>query len=61
MARYVIRPRAEVIDALRDSPLLEGRTVYEREPVSTGLLNPDGYPIYRAPDPIGFVPLKEKD
>jgi hypothetical protein len=54
MTRYVIRPRAEVIDALRDSPLLEGRTVLDREPANTGLVNPDGYPIYRQPEPIGF-------
>jgi hypothetical protein len=61
MARYVVRPRGEVFDALRESPHLEGRTVYEHEPISTGLVNPDGYPIYRTPEPIGLVLLKEKD
>lgn len=61
MARYVVRPRGETFDALRESPHLEGRTVYERELISTGLVNPDGYLIYRTPEPIGFCELKEHE
>lgn len=55
--RYVILPRAQWDD---DRPLLEGRTVHEREPVDTGLLNKDGQKIWRVMSPIGFVELKER-
>lgn len=58
---YVIRPRADTWDMLNDSPLLEGRTVFEREPSNTGLVSKDGHPIYRTPEPIGFVALRERD
>ena len=61
MARYVTRPHAESFYLLRESPLLEGRTVTEREPVNTGLVSLDGHPINRTPEPIGFHRLKEKD
>lgn len=61
MARYVIRPRGDVFDALRETPVLEGRTVYESEPANTGLVSKDGYPIYRTPEPIGFHHLNEKE
>jgi len=61
MPRYVIRPHAETWDMLQDSPHLEARTVYEREPASTGPLSKDGHPIYRTPEPIGFVALQERD
>lgn len=61
MPRYVIQPRAETWDMLQESPHLEGRTVIEREPANTGLVSKDGHPIYRAPEPIGFVLLQEND
>ncbi len=35
-------------------------TIHYPEVANTGLLYPDGQPIMRAPDPIGFVPLKER-
>lgn len=38
-------------DPIAPSPL----TVYEREPTNTGLLSADGHPIYRNPEPIGFL------
>lgn len=56
--RYVaIRPRAEWND---ESPMLEGKTVHEREPVNTGILDKDGNPIYRVMSPIGFIELRER-
>jgi hypothetical protein len=55
--RYIIRPRADWRD---DTPLLEGKTVYEREPGDTGLLDKDGNKIWRVMSPIGFVELKER-
>lgn len=58
---YLIRPRAATLDELRDTPMREGWTVYEQQPVSTGLVSKDGHPIYRTPEAIGFVLLKEKD
>lgn len=42
-------------------PMLEGRTVHEREPVDTGLLDADGKRIYRVTSPIGFVELRERN
>ena len=55
--RYaIIRPRASRWDDLQETPLLEGRTVYELdEPVDTGLLDKDGNSIGRRMDPIGFI------
>lgn len=42
-----------------DQPIFDARTVYEPEPepVRTGLLNADGTPLYRMPDPkkIGYL------
>jgi hypothetical protein len=58
--RYVVRPRAETFDALRETPHLEGRTVLEPEPVDTGLVDKDGNRIWRVMSPIGFVELKER-
>jgi len=60
MPRYVIRPRADWWDGA-DCLHLEGKTVYEREPVSTGLVSKEGHPIYRSPEPIGFHTLNERD
>lgn len=58
--RYVIRPRAETFDMLRETPHLGGSTVMEPEPVDTGLLDKDGNKIWRVMSPIGFVELKER-
>lgn len=55
--RYVIRPRMDWLDA---EPMIEGKTVHEREPVNTGLLDKNGNPIFRVTSPIGFVELKER-
>lgn len=54
MSRYVrgaAKPRA---DFWGDDPLIPSLTVAEREPVNTGLLFPDGSPVMRVNDPIGF-------
>jgi len=56
--RYVTRPRAS--DWPEDRPHIEGKTVHEREPVDTGLLDKDGTPIYRVMSPIGFIELRER-
>ena len=59
--RYTtIRPRMTPIGELQDSPLIEGRTVHEREPEDTGLLNHEDHPIYRVTSPIGFIELRER-
>jgi len=56
--RYVsIRPRMDWRD---ETPMLEARTVHEREPIDTGLLDAEGNRIYRVMSPIGFVELKER-
>ncbi len=56
--RYVaIRPRASWDD---DKPMMEAKTVHEREPVDTGLMDADGNTIWRVMSPIGFVELKER-
>lgn len=55
--RYVTRPRASWDE---DKPHIEGKTVHEREPVDTGLLDKDGNAIWRIMSPIGFVELKER-
>jgi len=55
--RYVTRPRASWDE---DKPHIEGKTVHEREPVDTGLLDANGTPIWRVMSPIGFVELKER-
>lgn len=55
MARYVaIAPRADDWWSDRVAPPLPQPTVYEPEPVNTGLLDPTGRPIYRMPDQIGY-------
>jgi len=40
--------------------MLEGRTVYESEPVDTGLIDKGGHKIFRVMSPVGFVELKER-
>ena len=59
MSRYVaIAPRAwsSATHMVEDRPIC---TVWEteNEPVNTGLLNADGHPLYRMPEPkrIGFI------
>jgi hypothetical protein len=60
MPRYVtLRPRSATWDDLRETPSLEGRTVFEPEAVDTGLLDKGGTPIYRIMDRIGFVRFED--
>lgn len=59
MARYVSRPRAYWHNSELE-PLIAGTTVYEPEPIDTGLYDANGTPIWKSIDPIGFVPLKER-
>jgi hypothetical protein len=60
MARYFTRPQAYWHDS-EVEPLLEGQTIFEPEPVNTGLLDANGGQIWkRGINPIGFVELKER-
>lgn len=53
MARYAkIKPRSFDFD--EDEPLRVNLEVSDHEPVETGLLWPDGEPVMRMPNPIGF-------
>lgn len=56
MARYVSlrQPRLEWWDEANARDSL-AQTVFEPEPVNTGLLDHDGFPIIRMMDQIGFV------
>lgn len=45
------KPRGEYSD---DTPLIEGKTVIEADPVKTGLLDKNGNPLVRMTHPIGF-------
>lgn len=56
MPRYRSRPRNR--DYLDDqaAPPLPHPITYVQEPVKTGLLDAEGNPIYRLPDPVGFLP-----
>ena len=59
MPRY-IRPPARASIDWPDFPERQSITVHCSDPVDTGLLWPDGERVMRAPDPIGFIPLKER-
>jgi hypothetical protein len=59
MTRYIAIPRAETKAVYETvSPPLAHPQVFVADPIKTGLLDKDGNPIYRIPDPIGFL---EKD
>lgn len=58
--RYIVRPRQTIYDDLRETPMLEARTVHEPGPLDTGIVDVDGNRIYRVMSPIGFVELKER-
>ncbi len=52
MNRYTRANRADWFN--NDNPLIPSLTADEHKPVETGLLYPDGSPIMRLPNPIGF-------
>jgi hypothetical protein len=59
MGRYVRQPRQLARERnderwLDEYPLLPSLSVSDHEPVDTGLVWPDGTPVYRSPNPIGF-------
>lgn len=58
MPRYTIWPWAGDEDAWYQAQRLPHPVVYPSEPSFTGVLNAEGQPIYKLPDPIGFVRLK---
>ena len=58
--RYVtLRPRSTKWDDLQETPVLQGDTVHEQEPVNTGLLDKDGRTLFRIMDQIGFVRFED--
>lgn len=60
--RYVVRrKKATTADDLLESPLIVVPTVYDHEPVETGILDADGDMLVRVTAPIGFVELVERD
>lgn len=57
MARYFVRRPPARCDAgywADDAPMLPDLRVSEHVATDTGLIDRDGYPIMRAPNPIGF-------
>ncbi len=57
MSRYVVMARKPPVAYWDQSmPPLAHPMVYQADPAPTGLLNADGAPIYKLPDPIGFLP-----
>lgn len=42
------------------APALPHPTVYAVEPVKTGLFDKEGTPIYRLPDPIGYLRSRDE-
>jgi hypothetical protein len=50
--RMVHRPRADWLDD--DSPLIPSLEVDDHEAVETGIIDLEGNPILRAPNPMGF-------
>ncbi len=55
MARYVSLRRARMDWYEADAIDSLAQTVFEPEPVDTGIIDADGFPIIRIMDQIGFV------
>jgi hypothetical protein len=54
MARYGRAPKPTSWNYDEDEPFRPNLTVDDHKPVKTGLLWPDGEPIMRLPNPMGF-------
>lgn len=55
MSRYFTRPRSFfVADEVWSEPMIPAITVADHEAAETGLLDHNGDPIWRAPNPMGF-------
>ena len=57
MARYFTQPRSSAPRANwidEDYPMILDLTVSDHEAVETGLIDANGWAIFRAPNPIGF-------
>ncbi len=55
MPRYVTgNPKERASWWHDDTPMLPHLTVDDHTPVDTGLVDAEGNPIYRLPNPIGF-------
>lgn len=62
MPRYVRAPIVRTVSLTSgDWDVLDRvtMTVHASEPFDTGLLFPDGKPVMRISDPIGFLPRKD--
>ena len=61
MSRYIIAHRKLWWDnAEQPQQPVAHPTVYDVDPIKTGIVDKDGTPIYRLPDRIGFLPSKER-
>lgn len=49
------RPRCDDFDWSDDIPRSSNIEVSDHEPTDTGLLDVHGSPIWRAPNPVGFI------
>jgi hypothetical protein len=54
MARYVTRAHKVTADWNDDCPLIPSLSVPDHKEVDTGILDPRGKPIFRAPREMGF-------
>lgn len=59
--RYARKPRAETAEQLAETPLLPHLIVHDHEAIDVGILDADGWPLVRYPNPIGFIELVERD
>jgi hypothetical protein len=58
VARYVSKRQPAAFIEAPAPQSLPHPTVDSQEPVKTGILDKDGNPIYRLPDPIGYLPSR---
>ncbi len=55
------RPTKGDFEDYLDVPYVPQLVVFEKEPEFIGLLNADGEPIWRVPDPIGFLWFEDEE
>ncbi len=60
MSRYITAPRKLWWEYGEDAQPVAHPTVYDADPVKTGIVDKNGTPIYRLPDQIGFLRTKER-
>jgi hypothetical protein len=61
LSRYIAIPKTGTTAVHETTcPPLAHPQVFVDDPVKTGLIDKDGNPIYRLPDPIGFLAKKDR-